>query len=173
MTRLAALLLTVLAVLASRDASAQGTGEWVRADGSRVYLPCPRVAEYGARTRLPQSCRAAFPGILYTLERDARSERDASAAQTHAEDASALRTLLKSEQTKLERVRRELFVLSAEHEIVAAQLAAAERVAVQADVDRRAAENRARGFDFGDAAIGATVGAVVAGTLVFVLIGAL
>ena len=173
MTRLGALLLTVLAVLAARDASAQGTGEWVRADGSRVYLPCPRVAEYGARTRLPQSCRAALPGILYTLERDAQSERDATAARAHAEDASALRTLLQSEQAKLERVRRELSGLSAEHETIAAQLAAAERVAEQADADRRAAESRARGFDFGDAAIGASVGAVVAGALVLVLIGAL
>ena len=170
MRHLAAVLLTVLAVLAARDSHAQGTGEWVRADGARVYLPCPRASEYGARTRIPASCRVAHPGILYTVERDARAEVDALHLAAAIDEARELRILLDDDRAALDRMRRELEGLAAEHDTLAAQLQAAEAAAARADRDRRAAEARERSFSWGDAALGAGVGGLLGAGLVFVLV---
>jgi len=171
--RVAALLLTALAVVAARDARAQGTGEWIRADGSAVYMSCPHAREYGARTRIPASCRVAYPGILYTVKRDARAEADAAELAAAIDEARELRLTVENDRAVVEMLQRNVTGLAAEHETIAAQLEACERRAAQLDADRRAAEARERSFSWGDAAIGAGAGAVVAGLVVVFLVGAL
>lgn len=168
--RVLAALLTLFAVVAARDAHAQGTGEWVRADGSAVYIPCPSAREYGARTRIPASCRVAHPGILYTLDRDARAEADAGHVVELSAEARELREAAANDRAILERLQRDLAALADEHHTLADQLQAANLATVDAERRAQAADARSREFGWGDAAIGAAAGAVVAGVAVFALL---
>jgi len=158
----AVILVLVLVLAPAAVAHAQGTGEWVRADGSAVYLPCPVPREYGARTRLPASCRAARPGILYTVERDAQAEADAQHVVALTAEAEQLRRAAEAGRDREGRLRVSLADLADEHEALGEQNRVALLAIRDAEAARAAAEVRGRAFNWGDAAIGAGVGAVVA-----------
>ena len=161
-------LAAVITLLCWHSARAQSFGVWTDGHGNRKSVTCPDAREYGEVTLVPERCRVARQGALYTLELDAWVDAELVALKRHREREPEWRAAVVARDSRIAKLETAL-------EQAADDLAdAGERLHIanqRADAAARMAADEAASFDWGDAAVGAGVGATIAaGVLIAVML---
>jgi len=152
-------LAAVITLLCWHSARAQSFGVWTDGQGNRKSVTCPDAREYGEVTLIPERCRVARQGALYTLELDAWVDAELVALKRHREREPEWRAAVVARDSRIAKLETALEQAAQDLADAGEQLHAAARMAA----------DEAAAFDWGDAAIGAAIGGTVsAGVLLAV-----
>ena len=164
----AAILAAALTVVCWRAANAQEFGVWTYEDGARKAATCPRAQEYGEVTLIPAECRVHRQGALYTLGLDARVDADLVELGRHRELLPKWREAVSLRDSRIAKLETALEQAADDLADAGERLHIAEQ---RANAAARMAADEAAAFNWGDAAVGAGVGATVAaGVLIAVML---
>lgn len=159
-------LAAVITLLCWHSARAQSFGVWTDGHGNRKSVTCPDAREYGEVTLIPERCRVARQGALYTLELDAWVDAELVALKRYREREPEWRAAVVARDSRIAKLETALEQAGQDLADAGEQLHLAEQ---RANAAARMAADEAAAFDWGDAAIGAAIGGTVsAGVLLAV-----
>lgn len=154
----------VLTAIAWQAARAQQFGSWTDGGGNTRAVTCPALRAYGEVTLLPERCPAARQGALYTLELDAWVDAELAELRQHRDRLPRWREAVRVRDSRIGNLEAALDRAADDLADASAELHTAKQRAGAAE---REAQRQARAFKWGDAAIGAAVGAVVSAGALF------